>query len=192
MVVRQFGTLHAHVGEFRQNKSKRLVSRSANDPQNADAIVLVRRRHSSISAGYSACGPRMDVPATGIIHQGPGSLLRTGGEGRTPGPAPFAVATADKRRRSAPLGNAIGCTWTRFPPDSAAHPLRMRPCRDAGIRAMSGPGAGSQATKRTPGRGKGRKEPDMRGISIPCMAFRAARDRSNASRFAHDNFRYRA
>ena len=38
----------------------------------------------------------------------------------------FAAPIADKRRRSAPLKNANGCQGPAVPPDSAAHPLRMR------------------------------------------------------------------
>lgn len=40
----------------------------------------VRRRRLAVPAGFRACRPRMNVPATGIIHAGPGSLLRRGGE----------------------------------------------------------------------------------------------------------------
>lgn len=62
----------------------------------ADAVVLVlRRQRSPIHAGFTACRPRMNVPAIGIIHAGPGSLMRTDGEGRTQGPVPFAAGAAD-------------------------------------------------------------------------------------------------
>ena len=37
-------------------------------------------------AGLTACRPRMNVPATGIIHAGSGSLTKESGDGRTHGP----------------------------------------------------------------------------------------------------------
>ena len=174
----------------RRNRSQGLGARSASDPPPAGAIVSVRRRHPPVHAGIAACRPRMNIPAIGIIAAAPGSLMRTGGEGRTPGPGPFAAATADKRRRSAPSKNAIGRLGTPCPPDSAAHPLRMRPCRDAGNRAMNLPVARYRAAERRRG---GRKAPEAskkRGISAACGAFRAARGRSAAPRIARDNIRF--
>ena len=111
------------------------------------------------------------------------------------GLGPFAAPIADKRCRSAPLTNAIGCQGPTFPSDSAAHPSRTRPCRDAGNRAMSDPGAryqGYQAAEGTPG---GRKVPaasDMRGISASCVAIRAVRSRLLRFRITRDSCRYRA
>ena len=134
----------------------------------------------------------MNVPAIGIIPAGPGSLMRTGGEGRTRGPGPFVAASADKRRRSVPLENANGCEGTACPPESAAHLPRMCPCRDAGDRAMSVPGAGNRTRERLCERGKGGRPSEIPGISVSSATFRAARDRSTAPRFAHDNCRYRA
>ena len=42
---------------------------------------------------FAACRMRMNVPATGIVLAGPGSVMRRGGEGRAQGPGPFAAAT---------------------------------------------------------------------------------------------------
>ena len=151
-----------------------------------------RRRHLPIRARFTACGPRMNVPAIGIIHAGPGSLLRTVGEGRTPGPGSFAATTADKRRGSAPLGNAIGCTWTPFPPYSVARPSRRRPCGDTGNRAMRVRGAANRTAERTPRGRKADAAPDIRGISVSCVAFRAARSRLLWFQITRDNCRYRA
>ena len=64
-----------------------------------------------VQAGFTACRPRMNVPATGIIPAGPGSLRRRGGERRRQGEGSFAEAAADKRRRSVPLEDASG--WKR-------------------------------------------------------------------------------
>ena len=57
---------------------------------------------------------------------------------------------------------------------------------------MSVPSAGNRAAERIPGGRKVRTVSDMRGISVCCVAFRAAPSLSAASRFAPDNFRYRA
>ena len=182
--------MHSHAGEPRPNELRGPRSGSANGLRQADAIVLVRRRRLAIQAGFTTGRTGMDVTAPGIIHAGSGSLLRTGGEGRAQGPDPFAVASADKRRRSASSENANGCTGTACPPDSAAHPSRTRPCRDAGNRPMRVPGAGNRATERHSGGRKGRTASELRGISSGCVAFRAARSRSAASRITPDNFRY--
>ena len=130
--VRELRTVNCHAGGLRRNEPRGLASRSANDPQHADAIVLVGRRRLPIHAGFSACRPRMNVPALGIIHAGPDSLMRTGGEGGTQGPGSFAAAAADKGRRSAPLGNANGSTRTACPSDSAGHPHGCTPVKTRG------------------------------------------------------------
>ena len=102
------------------------------------------------------------------------------------------------RRLMAPRGAIEKSNWTQgtaFPPESVAHPLRMRPCRDTGNRTMGVPSAryqGYRAAKPIPFGRKGRKASELRGISVSCVAIRAARDRPIASCFAHDNFRYRA
>ena len=187
--------MHSHAGEPRPNELRGPRSGSANGLRQADAIVLVRRRRLAIQAGFTTGRTGMDVTAPGIIHAGSGSLLRTGGEGRAQGPDPFAVASADKRRRSASSENANGCTGTACPPDSAAHLPRMRPCRDAGKRAMKLPGVryrGYRAADRPPGGRKGRTASDKRGISMSCAAFRAARSRSLRAQITRDNCRYRA
>ena len=182
-------------GKSWRNGPRGLVSRSANHPRHAGAIVRVRRRHLPVHAGFTACRPRMNVPATGIIHVGPGSLMRTGGERRTQGPGSFAAAVADKGPQSAPLQIAIGCTGAEFPLDSAALPLGMRLCRDAGNWAMRLPSIryqGYQAAERTVG---GRKAPaasDMHGISVYCATFRAARSRSLRFQITRDSCCYRA
>ena len=123
---------------------------------------------------------------------GPGSPMRTSGDGRTQGADPFAAASADKRRQPAPLENAKGCKGTALPPDCAAHPLRMRLCRDAGRRAMSAPGAGSQAAEGPPGGRKGRTASDKREKSVSCVAFRTARSRLLRPSITRDSCRYRA
>ena len=102
----EFGTLHGHAGKSQQNRSQGLASRSAKVPRHADAIVLVRRRHLPIHAGFRGCRPRMDVPAIGIIHARPGSLMRTSGQGRTQGHRPMRTG-----RRS---GSSMG--WLRASP----------------------------------------------------------------------------
>ena len=187
--------MHCHGGELRRNEPRGLVSRSANDPRPAGAVIHVRRRACrSLSASRYAAGV-MNVPGIGIIHARSGRLLRTGGEGRTQGRGPVAAATSDKRRRSAPLENANGRRGTACPPDSASHPSRMRPCRDAGNRAMNVAGAryqGYQAAERTPGVGKVPVASDMTGISISCAAFRTARSRSLRVQITRDSCRYRA
>lgn len=94
-----------------------------------------------------------------------------------------------------PTGAIKKSNWTpgtAFPPESLAHPLRMRPCRDTGNRAMGVPGVGNRAAERTLAGRKGRLASDLQEIPVSCAAFRVARDRPTASRFAHDNFRYRA
>ena len=179
-------------GKSRRSRSQGLVSRSARGLRHAPAIVPDRRPDWPVHAGFGACRPRMNVPATGIIHAGSGSLTRRGGEGRTQDPGRH---RGNDDRSMSPMDATHKSNWTQGPaflPDSAAHPLRMRPCRDTGKRAMSGPGAGIGATERTLGGRKGRSVSDKRGISVRCAAFRVAQDRSNAFRFAHDNFRYRA
>jgi len=184
--------VHAHAGKSCRNRPQGLASRSANDPRHADAIVPDRRRRLPVHAGVTACRTRMNVPATGIIHAGPGSLMRTGGEGRTQGPGRHCGSCG---RLMAPTGAIEKSNWTQgpaCPPESAAHPLRMHPCRDTGNRAMNVPGTGNWEAERTLGGRKGRSTSEMCEIPVSCVAFRAARDRSAAARFAHDNFRYRA
>ena len=194
-VAGEFGTLHCHAGELGRNEPRGLVSRSANDPRPAGAVIHVRRRACrSLSASRHAAGG-MNVPALGIIHARSGRLLRMGGEGRTQGRGPVAAASADKRRRSAPLENANGRAATACPPDSGAHALRMHPCRDAGNRAMSHPGAryqGYRATEPVPEGGTAPAASKMRVISTSCAAVRAARSRSFRVGITRDSCRYRA
>ena len=193
--MRELGTLHGHAGQSRRNRSQGLESGSASDFRQADPITLLRRRCLPIHAGGTACRPRMNVPADGIIAAGPGSLMKTGGEGRTQGPGSFAGATADKHRRSAPLENANGCEGTACPPDSGAHALRKHPCRDAGNRTMSVPGARYQryqGEERISGGTKGRRSSDLRGRSTSCAVLRAARSRSLRVWITRDNCCYRA
>ena len=195
-VAGEFGTLHCHAGELRRNEPRGLVSRSANDPRPAGAVIHVRRRacRSLLSASRHAAGV-MNVPALGIIPARCGRLLRTGGEGRTQGRGPVAAATSDKGRRPAPLENANGRAATACPPDSAAHPSRRRRCREAGNRAMSLPGArnrGYRAAEPVPGGGKAPAASKMRVTSTTCAAVRAARSRSVRVGITRDSCRYRA
>ena len=129
---REFRTLHIHTGKSRRDRPEGPASRSANGLRHAGAIVLIRRRHLPVTAGFTACLPRRDVPAIGIIHAGPGSLMRTSGEGRAQGPVPFAAATADKRRQLARLENANGCTGLRTGPRTHLIPQRIL-CRCAPV-----------------------------------------------------------
>ena len=101
-------------------------------------------------------------------------------------------------RLTSPMGSVKKSNWmqgTAVPPEAAAHPPRMRPCRDAGTRAMSIGDTryrGYRAAERTRG---GRKAPaasDRRGISVSCAKFRAARGRSLRFQITRDSCCYRA
>ena len=125
-------------------------------------------------------------------------------------PCRFRFANEDRRRRenagsgllrggdrrlTSPMGAIKKSNWTQgtaFPPDSAAHSLRMHPCRDTGNRAMNVQRARYQAAERAPGREKDRSGSDMRGISVCCAAFRTARSRSLRFQTTRDSCRYRA
>ena len=133
----------------------------------------------------------------GIIHAGPGSLMRTSGEGRTQGPDPFAAATADKRQQMNAIQEIrLDAREPCAPIESLAHPQRTRPCRDAGNYAMSVPGACIS------GISGGRTDPRWRGgpcgvrytreQSVSCGAFRAARSRLLRFWITRDSCRYRA
>ena len=64
-----------------QQKSSRFSPRLGKRHPRPRLYIPVSRRRLPVQAGFTACRPRMNVPATGIIHAGPGSLMRTGGEG---------------------------------------------------------------------------------------------------------------
>ena len=190
-LVREHGTLHGDAGRFRRNTSRGPPHRSANDPRHAGAMVPVRRGRWRVHAGVTACRRRMNVPAPGIIPAGRGSLTRTGGDGRTQGPGRHRGSDG---RFMPPTGAIRKSNWTQgpaFPPESAAHPLRLRPCRNAGNRAMNLPDARYWAAERPPGGRKGRNASETRGISVYCVALRATRGRPAATRITPDNCRYR-
>ncbi len=149
-------------------------------------------RGRALDFDFTACRLRMNVPATGIIHAGPGSLTRRNGAGRTQGPDQLCCGA---RRQASPLDGIDKGNWTQataFPPDSVAHPRRMHPCQDAGNRAMSVPGAGNRAAKRGLGGWRRRTASDMRGISVSCAGFQAGRSRLLRPATAPDNCCYRA
>ena len=182
--------LHSHAGPSRRSKPQDLAWRSGNGLRPGDAVLPVRRRHSPVRAGLRACRPRMNVPATGIIRAGSGSLMRRGGEGTTQGPA----ASRRDCRQASPMG-AIGISRRGeravFRVDLVAHPSGMHRCRDAESRATGGSGAANQGVERTGGGRKGRMAPDRRGESASCVAFGAVRSRWLRFGITHDSSHYR-
>ena len=78
-----------------------------------------------------------------------------------------------------------------MPADSAAHPLRMRPCRDAGNPVMSVVGARYRVAERSSSGRNGRMASDRGGVSVSFVAFRAARNRPLRSAITRDSSHYR-
>ena len=177
-------------GKLRQDELRGFVSRSADAPRHAGAIALVRRRRLPIGGGIAAC--RCEHECFGDRHYPSGSRFanKDGRRKENAGSRSVAAASADYRRRPAPLKNANGCKGTARLPDSAAHPARMHPCRDAGNRAMSVRIEGYRAAQRANGGRKGLMASNWHGISVACVAFRAARGRPAATRITPDNCRY--